>query len=50
MIVDDLDVRGPARGPREADAVLLVNANAMLPLSVASQSFQPIARRGAKVD
>jgi hypothetical protein len=44
MIVDDLDVVSVAIFPNEANAPLIINANAMLALAVASQRFQAVAR------
>jgi hypothetical protein len=45
MIVHDLDVSWPriTFGPPETDSPLLVDANAVLTLSIASQRLQPIA-------
>lgn len=45
MVIDDLDVPGFAVSPNEANAPLIVDANAVLPLPVAAQGFQAIAGR-----
>lgn len=44
MVVDDLHVEGVKVAPGEADAPLIVDADAPLTLAVAAQGFQPIAR------
>lgn len=49
MIVDDLDVVSVAIFPNEANAPLIINANAMLTLAVASQRFQAVARGSQQV-
>jgi hypothetical protein len=41
VIVNDLDVFGSFGGPAEADAPLIVDANAVLALPVAFQCFKP---------
>jgi hypothetical protein len=45
----DFDVFGIAVPPCEADAILIVDPDAVLPLSVAAQRLQPIARRNQKI-
>jgi hypothetical protein len=44
VIVNDFDVLGSLWGPAEADAPLIVDANAELALALAFQGFKPIAR------
>jgi len=45
VIIHKFDVERVAFFPHETDAPLIVDPNAMLPLSVAFQLFQPVARR-----
>ncbi|HKD69922.1 MAG TPA: hypothetical protein VKB84_23995 [Candidatus Binataceae bacterium] len=45
----DFDIFGIAVSPREADAVLIVNPNAVLAFPVAAQLFQPVARRNQEI-
>jgi hypothetical protein len=40
MIVDNLDIHGVGTGPKEANAVLVVDANTALPRTVALQLFK----------
>ncbi len=49
MIIDDLYVLGAVCGPSEADAMLVVDANTELPLSITSERLEPISRRGTEV-
>jgi hypothetical protein len=42
MIIDDLDFVGITTLPNEANSPLLVDANTVLTLSVAAQSFQVV--------
>ena len=49
MIVSYLDFDGTCVGPDEADAIPVVDANAVLPASVPGQSFQPVAGRYAEI-
>jgi len=49
VIVDNLDLPGVAITPDEADTPLLVDANAMLPKSVATKGFQPVAGRDPQI-
>src|SRR5205823_2901485 len=49
MVVGDLDIVGLAVRPSEAEAPLVVDADAVLPFTVASQLLQPVARRHAQV-
>jgi hypothetical protein len=43
VIVGDLDVLGVDAGPDEADPPLIVDADRILPGSVASKGFEPMA-------
>jgi len=45
MIVDDLNFIRTSIRPSETDAVLLIDPDAVLPFSVASQLLESIARR-----
>lgn len=49
MVVDDLDVRRAGRGPAKADAVLIVDADAVLAGAIPLQVLQAIPRRHAQV-
>ena len=49
VVVDDLDVGGPARGPGEADPELVVDSDRVLAGSVAGQLLQAVARRYAQI-
>jgi len=49
VIVDDLDVVCVSVSPPKADAPLIVDADAVLPLSVAAQCLEPIAGRGGQI-
>jgi len=49
VIVDNLNVCRTSLCPREAEAVLLIDADTVLPLSVALQRFQVIAGRKPQV-
>ena len=49
MIVDNFDFHGAALGPSKANAPLVVDANAVLALSVASQRFETMRRRNEEV-
>ena len=48
MIVDDLDILRTI-APAKTNAPLVMDANAMLPVSIASQCFKPVTRRNAQV-
>ncbi len=50
MVIDDLDIRRPARagGPCEADSPLHVDPDAELTDSIALQGFEPIASQYAQ--
>jgi hypothetical protein len=49
VVIRDLDVRGSRRRPYEADAVLIIDADAVLPGAIAFQRFQAIAGRNAQI-
>ncbi len=49
MIINNLDGLGPAVGPVEADAVLVVDPDTVLSAPVASQFLKPICRRYPEV-
>jgi hypothetical protein len=49
MMVHDLDVFGPYVRPTEAQAKLIVNADAMLARTVPFQNFQPIPGRNTQI-
>jgi len=49
MVVNNLDVVGFSLDPGEADAPLIVYANAILSLSAAAQFFQMISRRNPEI-
>ena len=44
MVVHNLDIFSPCVRPTEAEAELIVYANAMLPRTITFQHFQPIPR------
>jgi len=49
MVVDNLDIYGSSLGPDEADPVLVVDADAVLPGACAFQRLQSIAGRHPQV-
>jgi hypothetical protein len=49
MVIDDFDVLGAAVRPSEADAPLVVDANAVLALPVSPQGLQPVPRRNPQI-
>src|SRR5271166_5425826 len=49
VIVGDLYVVRIALAPREADAVLVIDANAVLPFAIASEPLQSVAGRQRQV-
>ena len=49
MIVDKFNVQGFAVSPCEADAPLIVDADAVGALAVAAEFLQPVARRTAEI-
>lgn len=49
MIINDLDIKSIAIGKGEADAPLIVDADAPLPGAIAAELFQAIAWRYAQI-
>jgi hypothetical protein len=49
MVIDDLDVLCTGLDPAEADPPLVVDADTVLPPTVALQWLEPVARREAQV-
>ncbi|AOW93857.1 hypothetical protein BFN03_17570 [Rhodococcus sp. WMMA185] len=49
VVVGDFHIAGAARGPDETDPPLIVDSDAVLPLTVSYQLFQPVTWRNAKV-
>ena len=49
VVVDDLDVEGIGGAPDEADAPLIVDADAVLADTIAPERLEPIAGRNAQV-
>ena len=49
MVVDDLDILGTCSSPREADAITIVDPNAVLTRPVADKRFESVAWRNAEV-
>lgn len=49
MIVDDLHVVGITIVPDEADAVLIINSNAVLATSIACERLNPVTRKHRQV-
>ena len=45
MVVDDFHVVGVAIPPHEADAILIIDPDAVLALALAVQRFQPVSGR-----
>jgi hypothetical protein len=45
MVINNFNLLGMAIGPNKANTPLVVDADAVLPSSVATQSFQPVAGR-----
>ena len=45
MVVDDFDLVGMSVGESEADAVLIVDPDRMLPAPIATQFFQTVSGR-----
>lgn len=45
MVVDDFNLFGISSGPNEADAPLVIDADAVLTLTVAREGFEPVAGR-----
>ncbi len=49
MIVDDLDALGSIGSPAEADAILFVDPDTVLPGAFSGEGFEPIARGRTQV-
>ena len=49
VVINDLDLLGFTFAPDKADAVLIVDSDAVLSPSVAFESFQPVSRRAVQV-
>ena len=49
MIVDDFHVVGFALPPHEADAILIIDPDAVLVLALAVQQLQPVSRRHPQI-
>jgi hypothetical protein len=49
VVVDNLDLVWPPRRPDKTDAILIVNANAILPRPVTSERFQPVSWRDPEI-
>jgi hypothetical protein len=49
VIVDDLDVEAVPVPPEKANSPLIVDPNAVLPLTFAFQCFEAVARRNVEV-
>jgi len=47
MVVDDLDVKCTCAFPAKADPPLIVDTDAVLPLALALQRFEPVTRRNS---
>lgn len=48
MVINDLDLKGITAFPYEADAPLLIDPDAVLPLSVGMQSLKAVGRWNAQ--
>jgi len=49
VVVHDLDIPGSLLAPFEANAPLIIDANAMLPTPTAVQGLEPVARWNAQI-
>ena len=49
MVINNLDILRSALSPDEADSPLIVDSDAVQPLSAAAQSFEPVSRNGRNV-
>ena len=43
MVIDDLYLRGTVRSPTEADTIPVVDPDAVLPLPVGDERFEPVS-------
>jgi len=49
VVVDDFNIHCLAATPSKANSVLVVDTDAVLAFSVATESFKPVARRCAEI-
>jgi hypothetical protein len=49
VVINNFDLVGVSIAPHETDPPLIVNANAVLTLSISVQRLQPVARRSGQV-
>ena len=49
MVVDDFHIAGVAVSPHEADAILIIDSDAVLALALAVQSLQPVSGRNVQI-
>ena len=49
MVIDDLNTLRMAISPKKADSPLVIDANAVLPLSIPFERFKPIRGRQPKI-
>jgi hypothetical protein len=49
VIIDDLDIVGMSRSKSEADSPLVIDADAVLAVTIAAQLLQTISRRDAQI-
>jgi len=49
MIIDDLYLVSIAIFELKTESILVIDANAVLPLTLASQTFQTVSRRGSQI-
>ena len=44
VVIDDFHINRTLLGPSETNSVLIINADAVLPLPISSQNLQPVPR------
>ena len=49
MVVNNLDITGIALSPHKTNPPLIVNSNAVLPLSISTQGFQVVSWWNAQI-
>ena len=49
MVVDDFHIVGVAIPPNEADAILIIDSDAVLAFALAVQSLQPVSGRNIQI-
>jgi hypothetical protein len=49
MVVHNLDITGIALSPHKTNPPLIVNSNAVLPLSISTQGFQAVSWWNAQI-